>query len=450
MARRAWFAGSRPVIQEARDKTKSVRLFVALIAVLIAIALVLMRPRVRGELRFGPASGSAVGVLLMLVTGVIVPHDLLKTALELYRPVIGVAALMALTALAHGAGVFDRLARFVEKGTRGPVPQAFFRVFVIAALVSAAFNNDAAILMLTPLLVPLLRRLYPLRPYLLVPFSFAIFVAAGVAPLATSNPMNFLVAELAGISFNTYALRMAPVAVVCWIVSYLVLRLVFSQELTRDPLPARGGTERGSLPPMGLGGKRLLSLLALVLVAYPVVSYYDGPVWAVAAAGAVLAILLGWRDGSAPPSVAGRGVAWDVLAFLYCAFVMVHGLEKVGVIAALSSLYGSVTGPFLETALVGSVSSLGSAVINNHPMAILNSSALSEHPRRSLLVLAALVGGDLGPRLLPIGSLAGLLWMEMLRRSKVDIPLWQFVRVGVLVTVPTLAACLLVLYLLAA
>jgi arsenical pump membrane protein len=59
--------------------------------------------------------------------------------------------------------------------------------------------------------------------------------------------------------------------------------------------------------------------------------------------------------------------------------------------------------------------------------------------------LAALVGGDLGPRLLPMGSLAGLLWMETARRHGVDIKTAEFVRVGVTVTLPSLAVSLAVL-----
>ena len=63
-------------------------------------------------------------------------------------------------------------------------------------------------------------------------------------------------------------------------------------------------------------------------------------------------------------------------------------------------------------------------------------------------VLAALVGGDLGPRLLPIGSLAGLLWLDLLRRGGVRIGLRRFVTVGLLVTAPTLAVALAILSLL--
>ena len=54
----------------------------------------------------------------------------------------------------------------------------------------------------------------------------------------------------------------------------------------------------------------------------------------------------------------------------------------------------------------------------------------------------ALIGGDLGPRLLPVGSLAGLLWLDALRRLKVDVSLVDFVRVGAAITVPTLAVSL--------
>ena len=88
-------------------------------------------------------------------------------------------------------------------------------------------------------------------------------------------------------------------------------------------------------------------------------------------------------------------------------------------------------------------SALGSAVLNNHPMAVLNVMALKSlggdvRPE----VLAALVGGDLGPRFLPIGSLAGLLWLDALRREGVEVRVREFVRVGALVTIPALAAAL--------
>jgi arsenical pump membrane protein len=63
------------------------------------------------------------------------------------------------------------------------------------------------------------------------------------------------------------------------------------------------------------------------------------------------------------------------------------------------------------------------------------------------LVLAALVGGDLGPRRRPIGSLAGLLWLGALRRLGVEIGVGRFIRVGALVTVPTLITTLTTLWL---
>jgi arsenical pump membrane protein len=53
-------------------------------------------------------------------------------------------------------------------------------------------------------------------------------------------------------------------------------------------------------------------------------------------------------------------------------------------------------------------------------------------------MLAALIGGDLGPRLLPMGSLAGLLWLDSLQRQGIRISVSRFVLVGMAVTVPTL------------
>jgi arsenical pump membrane protein len=118
----------------------------------------------------------------------------------------------------------------------------------------------------------------------------------------------------------------------------------------------------------------------------------------------------------------------------------------VGAVDLLASIYRcAATGSGRQLATIGVTSAIGSALIDNHPMSILNMMAIdASHDPRPLL--AALVGGDIGPRLLPIGSLAGLLWMDLLRRSGVEIGIGRFVRLGTIVLIPTLAASLWMLW----
>lgn len=413
----------------------------------MTLVLVTIRPRVGRFGRLNPVLGAMPGVVIMLAFGVLAPKDLVRAFGLLWRPFITLASIMATTSVAHRMGIFDRISRSIEIRTRGPVPRAFATVYVISSVTAALFNNDAAILLLTPIVIPVIRRLYPVRTYLVVPFSFAVFMAAGVAPLCTSNPMNLVVAEHAGIGFNAYALRMIPVSIAGAVVTYLMMRIAFKAEL-EDPVRA-SGREIGSLADLGESPRIVLAIVVAMFASYPVLSYFDAPVWLAALTGAILTTGVGMRAKTIVLADAPRGVAWDILAFLFFIFVTALGLENIGVTHTMARLYGSDTTQASHgVAVIGGVSALGSAVINNHPMAALNALAIgSLGGDNRFRTLAALVGGDLGPRLLPIGSLAGLLWLEMTRRLGVEIRAMQFVRVGAIVTLPTLAVSLAVLYL---
>lgn len=391
--------------------------------------------------RAAPAVGGVAGVLVALLGGEVGAAALAATGRVLWRPFLTITAVMAMTAAARELGLFERLAAIIEPRTRGPVRHAFRIVFVIGALSSAVLSNDAAVLVLTPAVIALLRTVYPRRhPKFSVPFAFAVFYAAGVAPLVVGNPMNLVVADRAGIGFNAYAVRMIPVAVAGWITAYAVLARIFRDELA-DESPAIG--EWPPLPPVRPATWFVIFALAAVLVAYPVVSFLDGPLWLVACAGAVACVAAAWRSGVRPTAVAA-GVSWEILPFLAGVLVVATALEAAGVVDALVRLYRDTPAP-LPT--IGAVAALGSAVLNNHPMALLGAIAIERSGGGMSEILAALVGGDLGPRLLPIGSLAGLLWLAALRRAGVTIPFGQFVRTGAIVTVPALAVSLLVLWL---
>jgi arsenical pump membrane protein len=119
------------------------------------------------------------------------------------------------------------------------------------------------------------------------------------------------------------------------------------------------------------------------------------------------------------------------------------GLERAGVVDHQADLYRATPAAI---ATVGVVAAVGSALIDNHPMAVLGLAAIERAGGGTVMTLAALVGGDLGPRLSPIGSLAGLLWLGTLRRQGVQISVREFARVGLLVTIPSLAASLAMLW----
>lgn len=405
---------------------------IAAMAVALAIALAWRHP-------WAPAAGALAGVAIALATGTATTDDAADALGDLWRPMISIVGIMTTTACAAELGVFTRLAAWIEPRTRGPVVHAFRFVFGLAAVTAALLSNDAAILLITPVVIELLRTVYPRRnPKFLLPFAFAAFVAAGVAPLPTGNPMNLVVAFRAGIGFNDYALHMIPVAIAGWLVAYAMLAWCY-REVLADEAPALGPAP--VTVPLSAQAKVVLAITAASIASYPVLAALGHPIWPVAAIAAAACVGATAHRGVSLVRVAA-GVSWELLPFLFGVLVLATAMAHAGLTAKLAALYDASPWP---QPTIGVVAAGGSALIDNHPMALLHSIALANAPHRH--VFAALVGGDLGPRLLPIGSLAGLLWTSALRRQGVAVPLGTFVRVGAIVTIPSLAASLVVLWL---
>lgn len=403
------------------------------------VVLAARRPQAGASWQIGPAGASSIGVGILFAFGIVQPADITSAAHTLWRPFVTIVSVMLMTASAAGVGLLDRVGAMAFRRAGLSIHQLFLSVFVVSAATASLLNNDAAVLMLTPLVLTLVQRRYPGHAELLPPFAFVVFMAAGVAPFVVSNPMNMIVAFSAGLDFNAYALRMLPISMAGWVIAFLVLRRLFARALARNPQPA-GGT--GPATRTTAAQRQLLVLLLVVLGSYPFVAMIDSSaVWAVSATGAAVAVLLALRDGVRPAVMLSRGVAWPILVFLMAIFVIAIGLRNVGLVSYFSTLYTDA-----GIGVIGITAALGSALLNNHPMAIINLLALEATPRAGHQeIMAVLIGGDLGPRLLPIGSLAGLLWLESCRRLGVEISLREFVRVGFAVTVPTLAASLAIL-----
>jgi arsenical pump membrane protein len=426
---------------------------VALSTLAMTVGLAVTQPKVGyGELRITPGIAAVLGVVVLMLGGLLRPAELLRSAELQWRPLLALTCIMLMTGVVKEVGAFERMALRLEAYARTvPATRVFAMIFAASAVTPTFLNNDAAILLLTPIAVVLARRLYPGNGKLLEAFVFAVFLAPGVAPLVISNPMNMIVAEFAGIGFNAYAAIMAPISIAGALLTFAILRLhyrhvlaaavVSAREQAPVLIPASGARERHRAERPALG------FLLAVFFSYPVMAALGGPIWSVAVLGAIGSLAIARFYKVAPARKLAEHVSIDILAFLWGVFLVVAGLRGVGVVDGLASFYAGYQGDAgAHIAVIGVTSALGSALVDNHPMSILNMLALQDHGGSQPL-LAALVGGDIGPRLLPIGSLAGLLWMDLLRRRGVEISIGKFVKLGTLVLIPTLALSLLLLWL---
>ena len=415
----------------------------------LTVSLSLARPRI-GRLRLQPAVAAVFGALLSLVLGV-VPLELVGLALRLlFYPLVTMVSLMIITLIAAKAGLFDLFAEIIAKAARGDGRRLFAYIFACGTLTGMLFTNDAAVLIFTPLVFDLVERAqgetWTLRNK--IPYYFAVlYVANLVGALVTSNPINIVVASLFHISFLDYAAWMFLPAVASILVSFAGLRLVFRGSVPESFTWTAGSDRTRERTPLVVCSV----VLGLTLVGLFTESLTGFPTWLVALSGAIVLVGVHVTTGRGTLGSVARGVSWDVLVFVVGIFVVVLGMRRAGLTEQIGSVltFLDARGTSILTLGTSLLSAVFSSVLNNHPTADMMGWAIRDLAapvqQTKMMAFAALIGGDLGPKMLPIGSLAALIWFRLLRERGVQIPYGLYVRIGIPITLAAIVAAVLVL-----
>jgi len=424
----------------------------ALSILLLTLVLALARPSI-GGFRFEHGSAATLGAALMLLTG-LVPYDLaLNTLRMLAYPLLTIISLMVITIVAEKAGLLDWITRAVLRAGRGRGMRLFTLIFFTGAGVGMVFTNDAAILIFTPLVYAMVEEIaddgWTLAHKL--PFYFAVLYVGNLAgAFIISNPINIIVASFFDIGFLEYTLWMFLPAVASIVVSYTGLRIAF-----RGKIPATyrmpDNDQQASRPsPMTLASA---AVLILTLVGFFIQGLTGVPIAVVAAAGALILLALHRARGHSVGPVIGQ-VGWDVIVFVVGIFLVAMGVRNAGLTHMMGDLIVLFGDWIRDDSLLFStalLSGMCSSLINNHPTAGLMIWVVQDFdlPRlqTNLMVYAALIGGDLGPKMLPIGSLAALMWFRILRARGVEVSYWLYVKIGVPVTLTAIVLAVAVLQL---
>jgi arsenical pump membrane protein len=146
---------------------------------------------------------------------------------------------------------------------------------------------------------------------------------------------------------------------------------------------------------------------------------------------------------SNPLRLAGE-ISWATLALVAGLFVMVDAMESIGAIHETREwltwvqTLGSTTGTLITGFGVGIANNL----VNNLPLGLIAGGTLQAAHAKGLIADAVLIGVDLGPNLSITGSLATILWLIALRKEKLDVSFWDFLKVGVVAMPVALLASL--------
>jgi arsenical pump membrane protein len=405
----------------------------------LATAGVIVRP-----FRLPEAVWAVAGAVALVALGLLPWTNALAgvgKGLDVYLFLTG---MMLIAELARQEGLFDWLAALAVEHAHGSPHRLFTLVYAVGTIVTVLLSNDATAVVLTPAVYAATRAAgaTPL-PYLFI-CAFIANAASFVLPI--SNPANLVIFGRHMPQLAAWIGQFALPSIVSIAATYLALRLTQRGALAREHI-----AREVPRPRLGRGGRLTaygIGAIGLVLLACSALDTQLGlPTFVCGLL--TTAIVLALNRQSPWPVL--KGVSWGVLPLVAGLFVLVEALDHTGVIAALGrTLHDAVASSTSgATWMVGLLTGLACNLANNLPVGLVAGSVVAADHLPPQVIGAALIGVDLGPNLSVTGSLATILWLVALRREKIDVGTWHFLRLGLIVMPPALLLSILTMTLLA-
>ena len=367
-----------------------------------------------------------VGATVMLVT-TLLGFDEAVASID-YATMALLFGMMVVVAYLRLGGFFRGIAAWMLARARSP-HGVLAAVVGLAGVMSAFLVNDVVCIALGPMVLTLARRARR-DP---VPYLVALATAANIGSTATitGNPQNMIIGALSHISYATFAVRLAPVALAAW-------SSTTRSSPSRSGARSRASSEESSrlsvmpLDPAGAPDRRLLPKGVVVLVGLVAFFFAGAPIDLVALGAAALLML-----GRVKPQRLYAQIDWNLLVMFAGLFVVVHGFEMHVVSSWDLGRLAGVQNVGTLTAVAAALSNL----VSNVPAVLLLKSLVGSFDAgaRAHAWLTLAMASTLSGNLTPIASVANLIVVEGARREGVAVSFWDYCRVGIPVTLLTLA-----------
>jgi len=304
-----------------------------------------------------------LGGMLVIIGGVINQEQAIE-AID-FNTIGLLVGMMVIVGIARNSGLFEYLAVSAAKQSKGEPIKIMISLTIITAILSALLDNVTTVLLIVPITFSIAKAL-EINP---MPILFAEIMASNIGGTATliGDPPNIMIGSATGLGFMDFVINVGPIIVVILPVTIFLLKIIYGKQLvTREEL-------KGNIMSMDPSSeikdsvllKKSLTVIALVIFGFLIHQYVHLESATIALTGAALLLLITRDD----PEHALTAVEWPVIFFFAGLFILVGGLEHVGVIEWIALEGLKLTGgAMLPTGmLILWLSAIASAFVDNIP-----------------------------------------------------------------------------------
>lgn len=350
--------------------------------------------------------------------------------------------MMIIVNITKKTGAFQYVAIVSAKYAKGEPWKIIFMFSLITIIASALLDNVTTILLIVPITLVITETL-DTNP---IPFLIPLIFVANIGGVATSigDPTSIMISSASGLGFMDFVMNMGPIAIVIFIVTMLILKVIYKKTLT--------ATEDQKNRIMALDEKlairdvKLLKqsifVLSMTIVGFALhqtLGYHSATV---ALFGAALLLLISRID----PEEVMLEIEWPTIFFFSALFILVGGLEKVGAIEFMAQKVISLTHGdlFLTTLLILWGAAIASAFLDNIPFVatmipLIKSIALMSTLDVTPLWWALALGACLGGNGTLVGASSNVIVSGMLEKKGRKIGFLSYMKVGIPIMFVTVA-----------
>ncbi len=390
-----------------------------------------------------------IGGGLMVVSGILNEEQALETVGYNLEVIFLLVGMMIIVEIMSETGVFQWVAIKIAQLVKGDPVKILVFLSIVTAVFSAVLDNVTTILLIVPITIFLAKRLeVDPKPFVLLQIFMSNIGGTGTM---IGDPPNLIIASLGNMGFNDFIINLMPIIIINTIVLlgsaalFFRKKLVVSRELKASIMEL--DLERTIKDSKLL--KQSLAVFAVVIIGFLTNSVTNIGLAIIAIVGAMALVFISKKK---PEEIFAK-VEWETLFFFGGLFVLVEGVENLGIIKRLGEHILNITQGDLKmtSGLILILSTILSPILGSIPHTLSFGKIIVEilpeyQGHTDVLWWALSLGACLGGNMTIVGAAANIVGSSVAKKVGIEISFKEFFKWGLIVVGQSTILSLIYIY----